>query len=222
MDVLALVHGEDARSGVFGETIRAAGHRLDERSYVRDRPRAEGYDAVVVFGGSMHPDQDAVHPWLADEVDVLRRLLERGTPVLGVCLGSQLLARAAGGEVGPAVETEIGWYDVEVLDADDPLLGPLAPGFPAFQWHHYAFRPPPGAPELARSAAGSQAFRAGERAWGIQFHPEVSAEQVEQWLADPADPAPDPERVRAETATRIESWNALGRALCLRFLALCG
>ncbi|HSP72412.1 MAG TPA: hypothetical protein VLN26_08585, partial [Gaiellaceae bacterium] len=113
---------------------------------------------------------------------------------------------------------EIGWFDVEVTEPGDPLLGPLPRRFEAFQWHSYTYDLPPGAVEIARSPVCSQAFRLGDRAWGVQFHPEVTAAQIESWLADPGDPAPDPERLRRETAGRIEAWNELGRALCRRFL----
>ena len=219
MNVLALVHGEQVRSGVFADAIRGAGHRLEERSFLAGRPELGGADAVIVLGGSMHPDQDDEHPWLPEETRVLRGLLDRGTPLLGVCLGAQMLARAAGGAVLPAPEPEIGWFDVEVTEPADPLLGPLPSRFEAFQWHSYTYELPPGAVEIARSPVCSQGFRLGDRAWGVQFHPEVTAAQIESWLADEDDPAPDPERLRRETAGRIEAWNELGRALCRRFLA---
>jgi GMP synthase-like glutamine amidotransferase len=222
VNVLALIHGEQVRSGVFADAIRGAGHRLDEQSFLDGRPRLDGADAVIVLGGSMHPDQDDEHPWLPEETHVLRGLLEAGTPLLGVCLGAQMLARAAGGAVRPAAEPEIGWFDVEVTEPGDPLLGPLPPRFEAFQWHSYTYDLPPGAVEIARSPVCSQGFRLGARVWGVQFHPEVTAAQIESWLADPDDPAPDPERLRRETAERIEAWNELGRGLCRRFLAVCG
>jgi GMP synthase (glutamine-hydrolysing) len=221
VNVLALVHGEQVRSGVFAEAVGDAGHSLEESSFLDGRPRLDGADAVIVLGGSMHPDQDDEHPWLPEETRVLRGLLDRGTPLLGVCLGAQMLARAAGGAVLPAPEPEIGWLEVEVTDPDDPLLGPLPRRFEAFQWHSYTYDLPHGAVEVARSPVCGQAFRLGDRAWGVQFHPEVTAAQVESWLADPDDPAPDPERLRRETGERIEAWNELGRDLCSRFLDLC-
>ncbi|HSP72695.1 MAG TPA: hypothetical protein VLN26_10020, partial [Gaiellaceae bacterium] len=78
MKVLALIHGEQVRSGVFADAIRGAGHRLDEQSFLEGRPRLAGADAVIVLGGSMHPDQDGEHPWLPEETRVLRGLLDRG------------------------------------------------------------------------------------------------------------------------------------------------
>jgi GMP synthase (glutamine-hydrolysing) len=224
MRVLAVVHGDEVRSGVFAEPIAAAGHELEEWSIARapapTRP-LEAYDAAIVFGGSMHADEEEVHPWLRGEKELLRRFLAAGTPVLGVCLGGQLVAHAAGAWVGRASEPEIGWHEVELTAAaaSDPVLAGLPRRFPALQWHYYAFEVPEGGVELARSPVCSQAFRLGELAWGVQFHPEVTFAMVEQWLEEPEEVDLDREALRRETHARIEEWNALGRELCAGFLA---
>jgi GMP synthase-like glutamine amidotransferase len=219
--VLALTHGPSVGPGVFGDAVRADGHELVEwqvptRGAPGDAARA---DAITVLGGAMHPDEDERHPWLGPELRYLERRLEDGTPLLGVCLGSQLIARAAGAEVFRASEPEVGWLAVDRTDAGaaDPVTEALPQRFEAFQWHHYTHGLPGGAVELARSRVCMQAFRLGN-AWGVQFHPEVRAEQVESWLADdPADVA-DPDRLRRETRERIAAWNELGRGLCSAFL----
>ena len=173
----------------------------------------------MVFGGAMHPDQDLDHPWLADEVAWLRELVERGTPVLGVCLGAQLIARALGAWSGPLEGgPEIGWHEVERV-ADDPVLGALPERFEAFEWHHYTYELPDGAVELARNERCNQAYRVGDACWAVQFHPEVTHAQVLGWIDDPDDPADDPDALRAETAAKIGRWNELGSALCDAFLA---
>jgi GMP synthase (glutamine-hydrolysing) len=223
MNVLAVIHGDAARSGIFGEGVAEAGHRLEEWSLAWDTPLVrplDDYGAVLVFGGAMHADQDDRHPWLRDEGLFLQRLLDLRLPVLGVCLGAQLLAKAAHAWVGAAPEPEIGWYDVELTEAaaDDPLLSRLPRRFEAFQWHYYTYGLPAGAEELARSRVCTQAFRLGDAAWGVQFHPEVTLAQVEQWLADKDDPPPEPERLGAETREKIAHWNELGRELCGAFL----
>jgi GMP synthase (glutamine-hydrolysing) len=222
MDVLSIVHGEGARSCLFAEVIRGHGHDLDEWSLAWGKPPKplDAYDAVIVFGGAMHADQDDHHPWLREENFFLQRLLDLRLPVLGVCLGAQLLAKAAHSWVGPASEPEIGWVDVSLTEAAaaDPVLSQLPPKFEAFQWHYYTHGLPAGAEELARSRVCTQAFRLGDAAWGVQFHPEVTLAQVESWLADKDDPAPDPERVRADTREKIGRWNELGSTLCLAFL----
>lgn len=222
MNVLSLVHGEDARTELFGPLVAEAGHRLEEWSFESGAPPAlDAYGAVLVFGGSMHVDQEEQHPWLREESDWLSGLLERRVPTLGICLGSQLLARAAGAWVGPLPVPEIGWCEVELTDAgtEDPVLSVLPPRFEAFQWHHYAHELPEGAVALAHSSAALQGFRLGEAWWGVQFHPEVTEPQVARWIGDESDPPPDPERLRAETRRLIGGWNDLGRRLCRSFLA---
>lgn len=223
MDVLAVIHGEQVRSGIFGDVFAERGHRLEEWSLAWDTPLPrplDSYGAVLVFGGAMHADQDQHHPWLREEDLFLHGLLDLHTPVLGMCLGAQLLAKAAHAPVHPASEVEIGWFPVELTDAaaDDPVLSRLPQSFVAFQWHYYTHGLPAGAVELARSEACTQAFRLGANAWGVQFHPEVTLTQVEGWIADEEEQIPvNREALRAETRDRIETWNALGRDLCTAF-----
>jgi GMP synthase (glutamine-hydrolysing) len=230
MRVLSITHERDAGPGVFAEALRDAGAEHDEWFRPEtDAPPADpqSYDAVMTFGGAMHVDQSEQHPWIGEERALLTELLERGTPLLGVCLGAQLLSEAAGGDARPMRGPEIGWFEAEVTaaGAEDPLLGPLAPRFTAFDWHRYECGLPPDATVLARTPACAQAFRVGDAAWGIQFHAEVLAADVERWFADclEDDKGPpaglDPEALRAETLPRMSAWNELGRALCGRFLA---
>ena len=224
MHVLSVIHGDEARTELFAPVVEDAGHSLDEWSFVWGTPPArplDSYDAVLVFGGAMHADQDAHHPWLREETMWLQQLLHRHQPVLGVCLGVQLLARAAGSWVGPVKGgAEIGWYDVELTDAGtaDPVLGALPQSFETLQWHHYTYGLPAGGVELARSATCTQAFRLGDACWGVQFHPEVTRAQLDGWLLDTSDPPPDAESLRTETPAKIDRWNELGRTLCGAFL----
>jgi GMP synthase (glutamine-hydrolysing) len=153
-------------------------------------------------------------------------MIDDRMPILAVCLGSQVLAEAAGGAARRASEPEIGWGEVEITDdgARDPVMGPLAPSFTGFQWHSYEALPPDGSAILARSPVCSQAYRLGERAWGIQFHAEVSAADALMWIADYRTDEDavrigvDPVALRTETEALIEDWNRLGRELCGRFL----
>jgi len=226
VDVLALIHGDEARSGVFADAAEARGDRIEEWSIAWGTPPPrpiDAYEAVIVFGGAMHADQDHLHPWLHEESLLLQRLLVQRVPVLGVCLGVQLLARAAGGTVGPAAQPEVGWHDVELTRAgrDDPLFAAVPARFHALQWHFYTYGIPAGAVELARSDACTQAFRLGEAAWGVQFHPEVTEGQLVRWVREEADEIPVPaEELLAETRLRIGGWNDLGRRLCANFLSL--
>ena len=218
MRVLSVVHERDAGAGVFG----------DFPTWVpSEGPAPPDFDALMIFGGSMHVDQNGEHQWLDSEKQFIREALDRGVPILGVCLGSQLLAEAAGATPHRISEPEIGWYEIEITEAGaaDPVVGPLAPSVELFEWHHYAAPLPPGAVELARTPACVQAFRIeGKRAWGLQFHAEVTRENLFGWLDGWEDSEAvhthlDPAAIRAASEGRIEEQNEVGRQLAERFLA---
>jgi GMP synthase (glutamine-hydrolysing) len=224
--VLAVVHQRDAPAGVFGEAVAAAGHELDVWVPAEDPPppRSE-HGAVMVFGGAMNPDEGNSHPWLDREKRHLRELLDARVPVLGVCLGFELVAEAAGAPPRRAARPEIGWHALELLPAAaaDPLLAPLPDRVDAFQWHSYEAPLPPCAVALAHSSVCLQAFRLSDRpAWGMQFHAEVTEEIVGWWLddhtSDPDAAGLDVAGVRAQTAERIGAWSELGRGICTRFV----
>jgi GMP synthase (glutamine-hydrolysing) len=230
MRALAIVHQRDAGPGVFADEIRERGIELDqwmlsERGTGPPREIAD-YGAVLTFGGAMHADQEDRHPWLRFEKDFLAAMLDDGMPLLAVCLGCQLLAEAAGGSARRASEPEIGWREVEITEEGkaDPVIGPLAPRFTAFQWHSYEAVPPDEAEILAQSPVCAQAYRIGERAWGIQFHAEVAAADAGRWIdgyrsdEDAVRIGIDPDALRAETEQKIADWNRLGRELCGRFI----
>ncbi|MGH2981254.1 MAG: type 1 glutamine amidotransferase [Solirubrobacterales bacterium] len=229
MHVLAIVHQRSAGPGVFGEAIRDAGHELDTWPIAESpAPPSDphGFDAVVTFGGSMDAHEEDRHPWLRGEKELLAELLDRGRPLMGVCLGSQLLAEAAGAAPQRSSEPENGWHRVGLTaaGAEDPMLAPLAPGFAAFMWHSYEAPLPPGATALARSDVCLHAYRIGDGGYGIQFHAEVSAGGAQRWIDDyRSDPdavrtGVNPDALRKDTRVAIESWNELGRGLCGRFL----
>jgi GMP synthase (glutamine-hydrolysing) len=225
--LLSITHHDDARAGVFGD---AAGAELVEWMPPGGGrpPTLDGIEAAMVFGGEMHVDQEHLHAWLRDEKELIRALLERGTPLLGVCLGSQLLAEAAGARPHRAAAPEIGWRRVEVTEEGraDPVIGPLWPSFEVFEWHLYEAPLPPGAVALARTPACLQAFRLNARsAWGIQFHAEVTWADLSSWLdgwhedEDAVATGQDLDAVRAETERLIGPQNELGRGLAERFMA---
>ncbi len=229
MQVLAIVHQRDAGPGVFATAIAERGDELGVWLPPEGAaPPADplGYDAVLVLGGAVHPDQGDDHGWLGEERELLKRLLENGTPLLGLCLGGQLVAAAAGATPRRAARPEIGWHRVELSaeGAEDPLLAPLAPGFEAFQWHSYEFPLPPGGVPLAAGEVCLQACRIGAAAWALQFHPEVSAADALTWIDDYRSDEDavridlDPHALRAETEAKIEAFNQLGRDLCHRWL----
>lgn len=231
MRVLAIVHEDHAGPGVFGEAIRERGEVLEEWMVptVAEPPRDPlSYDAVLVLGGAVNVDEGDEHPWLHAERALLGELLERQVPLLGLCLGSQMVAQAAGAVPRRAPRPEIGWHTVELTEAggDDPLLGPLGPSFEAFQWHSYEFPLPPGAVALARSEVCLQGARIGEAAWAIQFHPEVTEADALHWTADFESDADavrlgiDPTSLALEIEAKIGAFNELGRGICRRWLDL--
>jgi GMP synthase (glutamine-hydrolysing) len=226
MRVLSVVHDPAVTGGggLFERVVVERGDHLD-RWVVADGDAAPGdpthWDAVMVFGGAMHPDQDAEHPWLRSEVAFIRQALDQGVPTIGVCLGAQLIARAAGAWVGPSESGEVGWFTVELNDEGeaDRVLGAMPGRLDAFQWHYYTFELPENAVQLAASASARQAYRLGERAWGVQFHPEVDRTMLDIWFEHGAAELPKPvAEIEAETDRHLETWNAQGRALCNAFL----
>ena len=229
MRVLTILHQRDAGPGVFGEAAATAGHELVSwMAPESPPPPLDGLDAAMAFGGAMHVDQEQANPWLGGEKELLGELLARGIPVLGVCLGAQLLSEAAGGAPRRASRPEIGWHDIELLDEarDDPLLSVLPERFEGFNWHSYESSPPPGATRLATSDVCLQAYRLDGNSWGIQFHAEVTEEDLGRWLdgydtdEDAVRIGVNPEGLREETRGKIRAWNEVGRGICERFLGL--
>ncbi len=212
--------------GVFADA--AAEHeRVEWLPHEGPPPAPDGIEAAFVLGADAQVDQEGALPWIRTEKQLVAELVERGTPVLGVCFGSQLLADLAGAPVRRAAEAEIGWHGAELTPdgRDDPLLGFLPERFETLHWHHYEWLLPPGAVALARSARCLQAFRLADRpVWGVQFHPEVTESDYGEWLDGWGDDAGavatggDPEAIRAETAGKIAAWNDVGRTIAARFL----
>jgi GMP synthase (glutamine-hydrolysing) len=222
--VLAIAHQPDAGVGVFAE-VEA---EIIEWTASDGAPPLDGVDGVMVLGGGMHVDQEAAHPWLRGEKELIGELVDRGMPVLGVCLGAQLLAEATGARPYRSARPEIGWYRIEVTPEGeaDPLMGPLAPAFEVFAWHSYEAPIPPGGVALARSPLCLHAFRLdGRPAWGVQFHAEVRLEGLESWLdgweedEDAVASGLDPEAIRLESRAKVAAREELGRGLARRFVA---
>ena len=229
MRILVCIHHTYAALGVFAQPVAAVADEVVEWAPSEaPKPALDDFDALIALGGRAQLTDQVAHPWLSTEKDVVRTALDRATPVLGVCLGAQVLATVAGGKVRRARTPEIGWHEIRRSPeaAADPVLGGLPERFLAFEWHHDDCRLPPSAVELARSAACVQAFRLRDApAWGVQFHPEATYHDLGTWLdnwhSDPGAVASglDPEAIRRETALRIDFSNELGRMITQRFLA---
>jgi GMP synthase (glutamine-hydrolysing) len=192
---------------------------------------AEQYSGLVVMGGPMNVDETDAFPFLADEVKWIQAAVERKMPVLGVCLGSQLLAKALGARVYKNRIKEIGWYDLELLPAaaDDPLFRGVATPMTVFHWHGDTFDLPAGAVQLARSPqCENQAFRYGSNAFGLQFHMEVTEDIVNEWLCETGNCCEldgldyiDPAAIRKQTPQQLPKMAAVGEKVFDRFVALC-
>lgn len=227
--ILAITHPQGGTSGVFARGAADAGAAIEEwcPALEPEPPRPlSAYAGLLVLGGDQNVAERDRHPYLTGEIELLKAWLEGDRPVLGVCLGAQLIAAAGGGEVVPAGERELGWLPVDVLPAgrEDPVLGFGEESFIAFQWHSWAVEPPADAVPLARSRVCLQAFRLGH-ALGVQYHPEVTADILDGWIADlGADPDPvrrerDAAAIRAGMPPHLVRWNAYGRELFRRFAA---
>jgi GMP synthase (glutamine-hydrolysing) len=184
-------------------------------------PDLRRLDWLVVMGGPMGVYDEPQYPWLAEEKRCLRRALDAGKPVLGVCLGAQLIACVLGAAVRRNPHREIGWFPVDwaARSSPHPLAPALPPTFDAFHWHGDTFDLPPGATPLARSAACvNQAFAIGSRVVGLQFHLETTPASAAAMIAAcPGDLAPGPfvqpasELVREPA--RFDRLNALATGL---------
>ena len=148
-------------------------------------PAADAFDWLVVMGGPMNVDEHDIYPWLPREKQFIRQTIDRGTRVLGVCLGAQLAAEVLGGAVTKNRQKEIGWFPVTLTEAGtaNSLLSGLPPQFTAFHWHGDTFSIPPGAIRIAGSAAcDNQAFQFGRHVLGLQFHLDYSQASVEKMV----------------------------------------
>ncbi len=222
--------------GTLNPLLKDAGFRLRYVNFGRHphaEPDIEAYHGLVVLGGPMNVDQVAEHPHLASELRLIERAMKRNMPILGVCLGAQLVAKTLGARVGPSPEKEIGWYDVvpTAEAAGDPLLGHFAPRERIFQWHGDAFDIPAGAVHLASSpGCENQAFRYGSNVYGFQFHMEVDEPLIHRWLRVPHHErelhelkgATGPHEIRNETPQHMPRLTELADRTFREFVKLFG
>ena len=197
------------------------------------RLQLSGYDALVILGGPMNLDQKDEYVHLEHEIDLIRAALDRDIPILGICLGAQLIAAALGASIYRSPVKEIGWYDLCLTEAgkSDPLLAPLKDCKKIFQWHGDTFDIPEGAVHLAKTTdCPNQAFRYGDRVYAFQFHLEVDEAMIYRWLKVPRhlqelaelEGKIDPEQIRAETPQHIAKMKQIGTQAFEAFIALIG
>jgi len=222
--MLVFQHANVEGPGLLGDWLREGGVELDCIRMDLDEPyprRLEEYAGFISLGGPMAVYERDRYPWMEREMHLLARAARRGRVVLGICLGAQLLVAALGGHVHPAPVKEIGCYRIELTPEGeaDPLFAGLGPEMTVFQWHGDTFTLPPEGVLLASSSPPPlhQAFRVGERAYGLQFHLEVSPAMVEEWArlyrSDLGAVRKDPEELWKEFLTAREEMERAGRLL---------
>lgn len=210
MAVIAVLHHlEQPFLGHVDGPLREAGHELDERFIRRGDPPPDlaGVGGIVALGGEQSLVGAGADGPLGAVAQTLRDAVAAGVPVLGICLGGQLLARALGGRVRH-VGRRIEWAELvrTPAGAADPLFAGLPEPIPALHFNEDVFEPPPGAEVLAGPApAGAAAFRAPGRvpAWGLQYHPDADGPAIEGWIAEHATEIGDVDAFRAATAERL-------------------
>lgn len=196
--------------------------------YIVHHPYRDGFmpepgdiSSLIVLGGAMGANDDLPYPFLSNLKALIRRIVDAEIPYLGVCLGGQLLAAALGAKVVSHRWEELGMLPVALTEAGktDPLFGGIPAQFHTFQWHHDSFDIPDGGVLLASSeACPHQAFRVGNAAWGIQFHPEVTEPIIRDWCAWDITTLSRTEELVAEFNVKAESCYAVSRQLINNFL----
>ena len=222
--------------GTLDPLIRRRGHRIRFKNFERHpdaQLNTDRYRGLIVLGGPMNVEEHPQRAHLANEMRAIEKMLEQGKPVLGICLGAQLLAHVLGAQVARNDTPEIGWYPLQKTSEGlaDPVLAPLRTETPVFQWHGCRFDIPRDAVHLARSPqCEQQAFRYGDNAYGFQFHLEMDERLVERWLANPAyreeladSGLPhDEHTIRAQTKHHIAAMQRQADAVFNNFLDLIG
>lgn len=234
--ILVIQHVAAEPLGTLDPLIRARGHRIRYVNFERDptaQPKLDGYHGLIVLGGPMNVEDHTRLPHLLTEMRLIEQALAQDKPVLGICLGSQLLAHVLGAPVRRHRQAEIGWYRLDTTEAGrrDAVLAPLGDSSPVFQWHSYTFDIPDSAEHLAATAScENQAFRYGRSAYGFQFHLEVDERLVSRWLNLPnyrhelvaAQLGHGPEDVEQHTLEQAARMRAVAEPVFGNFLDLIG
>ncbi|SFD86083.1 type 1 glutamine amidotransferase [Thermophagus xiamenensis] len=205
--------------GCIKDWIKKEGFPLNYTRFYEDWkiPSIDSYDWLIIMGGPMSVNDETHYPWLAEEKKAIKEAIDRGKTVLGICLGSQLIAATLGAKVTKNPEPEIGWFDVTLTDQgkQNPLFKNIENTFKIFQWHGDTFEIPAGALHLATSpVCKNQAFVFGDRVLGLQFHLEVTNESLNLMLRDADDELIDAPFIQKKeemlkNAHYIESTNQL-------------
>lgn len=195
MNIHCLQHAATEGPGYVATWAAARGHALHTTHWYRGdfSPDPASVDFLVIMGGGMNVYEHRNHPWLVLEKSLIAEVIARGRPVLGICLGAQLIADVLGGKVWQNPEIELGWFPIHTLDAarELELFAHFPPQFTALHWHGDTFSLPDGATLVAGSkGCPHQAFVANDNVVGLQFHIEVRPEDVRAFIEGESGPAP--------------------------------
>lgn len=234
--LLVFQHAAHEILGTLNPLLKREGFRVRYVNFERTpeaEPALEKYNGLIVLGGHMGVYEADKYRHLKHELRIIEEGLKAGIPILGICLGSQLLAKALGAEVRPHTEKEIGWYDVEFTPEgqSDPLFSHFNKNEKIFQMHGDTFDIPKSAAHLAKSEiCSAQAFRYGEKVYGMQFHLEVDRAMVKRWLKIPANVKAmieshgkfNADLIHQETEKHIDRTLSLAEETFLKFAQLFG
>jgi GMP synthase (glutamine-hydrolysing) len=187
--VLVVQHDLDSPLAALEPPLTALGVRTATwQALSQPEPPAGVFDGLIVLGGVVNPDGTDGDAPLDREREAIADAHARGVPVLGVCLGAQLVAQALDGSAERMPAGEVGWVRIELdaAAANDALFAGVPPTMDVLEWHDYCCTPPPGAVRLAHSPSCVQGFRVGATTWGLQFHLEVTRPVLEEWAATAA------------------------------------
>ena len=234
--LLVLQHVAHEILGTLNPLLKGAGFRIRYVNFARHpdaQPSLDGYHGLVVLGGPMSVNDTGKHPHLMTELHLIEEAMRRNLPVLGICLGAQLIAKTLGAAVYPNPEKEIGWYDVTPTKEaeEDPLLAEFRHTEKIFQWHGETFDLPRTSTHLAFSSlCANQAFCFAGNVYGLQFHIEVDEPMIERWLRVVENRREiaslggkiDPAAIRRETPVHLVRLEQLGNQVFSEFIRLFG
>ena len=225
---LMLKHINIEGGGIIEEYLKSKGWKIDRRE-LQDGdsvPPKLDYDTIIILGGPMNVYEEDRYPFLKDEDKLIKEAIKKNIPTLGICLGAQLIAKAAGAKVTKNKVKEIGWYNVSLTDdgKKDSVIKGIGESFDVFQWHGDTFGIPENGTLLATAElCTNQALRVGKNIYGLQFHVEVTEGMIYEWI-DTYDGELqslkgiiDVEKIRKDTVKNFSAYKDRALTFCKNF-----